>query len=142
MPIKPGDTVLDYGCGTGSYTFIMAKIVGPQGRVIAVDIHPLAISHVNNLIKSRDVKNVVTVLTDCDTDLDDESVNVILLFDTQVNTWIRYFPHVQRSGQDSARAFSRTQAGWHSLFQRFSHERTDDYQRYDREWFVQTGWAG
>lgn len=81
VPIKTGDTVLDYGCGTGSYTFIIAKIVGPQGRVFAIDIHPLAIMHVNNLIKSRDIKNVDTLLTDCETDLPDGSVDVILLFD-------------------------------------------------------------
>jgi len=81
VPIKPGDTVLDYGCGTGSYTFIVSKIVGPQGRVIALDIHPLAITHIKNAIKNRDVKNVEAVLSDCETGLADKSVDVILLFD-------------------------------------------------------------
>jgi ubiquinone/menaquinone biosynthesis C-methylase UbiE len=81
VPIKSGDTVLDYGCGTGSYTFIIAKIVGPQGHVIAVDIHPLAIMHVKGLIKSRDIRNVDTILSDCETGLPEDSVDVILLFD-------------------------------------------------------------
>lgn len=80
-PIKSGDSVLDYGCGTGSYTFIVSKIVGPKGRVVAVDIHPLAITHIKNIIQNRDIKNVETVLTDCDTGLEDESMDVILLFD-------------------------------------------------------------
>jgi ubiquinone/menaquinone biosynthesis C-methylase UbiE len=80
-PIKTGDAVLDYGCGTGSYTFIVSKIVGPKGRVVAVDIHPLAITHIKNAIENRDIKNIEPVLTDCDTGLDDDSIDVILLFD-------------------------------------------------------------
>ncbi len=80
-PIKSGDAVLDYGCGTGSYTFVVAKIVGPRGRVVAVDIHPLAITHIKNIIQNRDIKNVEPVLTDCDTGLENESMDVILLFD-------------------------------------------------------------
>ena len=80
-PIKPGDTVLDFGCGSGSYTFIVAKIVGPKGLVVAADIHPLAITHVENVAKSRSLNNVTVRQTDCDTDLKDDSVDVILLFD-------------------------------------------------------------
>ena len=81
VPIKPADTVLDFGCGPGSYTFIISKIVGPQGRVVALDIHPLAIRHVENLIVNRGIANIQTVLSDCDTGLPDNSVDVILLFD-------------------------------------------------------------
>ena len=80
-PIKPGDRVLDFGCGTGSYTFIVAKIVGPQGRVVALDIHPLAIKHVENLAKSRGLSNIEVVQSDGDTSLEENSVDVILLFD-------------------------------------------------------------
>jgi len=36
--IKKGDTVMDLGCGPGYFTIDMAKMVGPEGRVIAVDI--------------------------------------------------------------------------------------------------------
>lgn len=81
VPLKPGDTVLDFGCGPGSYTFILSKIVGPQGKVVALDIHPLAIKHVENMVSRRGIQNVVTVQSDCDTGLDDNSVDVILLFD-------------------------------------------------------------
>ncbi|MBN1480530.1 class I SAM-dependent methyltransferase [candidate division KSB1 bacterium] len=81
VPIKLGDTVLDFGCGPGSYTFIIAKIVGSSGRVVALDIHPLAIKHVENLIASRGISNVTTVLSDCDTGCAEETVDVILLFD-------------------------------------------------------------
>jgi ubiquinone/menaquinone biosynthesis C-methylase UbiE len=81
VPIKPGDMVLDYGCGPGSYSFIVAKIVGLAGRVYALDIHPLAVKHVENLVQKRGIRNIQTILSDCDTGLKDKQVDVILLFD-------------------------------------------------------------
>lgn len=36
--ISPGDTVIDLGCGPGFFTIEMAKKVGEQGKVIAVDL--------------------------------------------------------------------------------------------------------
>ena len=43
LDVHPGDTVLHLGCGTGYYTAILAELVGPHGRVIAVEIdHALA----------------------------------------------------------------------------------------------------
>jgi len=36
--IRPGATVIDLGCGPGFFTIPMARMVGPAGRVIAVDV--------------------------------------------------------------------------------------------------------
>jgi arsenite methyltransferase len=36
--LKPGETVLDLGSGVGKICFIAAQIVGPQGRVIGIDM--------------------------------------------------------------------------------------------------------
>ena len=38
--VKPGMTVMDVGCGMGFNAIGLAKIVGEQGRVIAVDLQP------------------------------------------------------------------------------------------------------
>ena len=38
--IKPGDTVLDVGCGPGFFTIPMARMVGEKGLVIAADVSP------------------------------------------------------------------------------------------------------
>ncbi len=38
--LSPGDTVLDLGSGTGKICFIAAQVVGPEGRVIGVDMTP------------------------------------------------------------------------------------------------------
>jgi FkbM family methyltransferase len=37
--MRPGDTVLDIGANIGDLTLPMARIVGPSGRVIAVESH-------------------------------------------------------------------------------------------------------
>jgi 23S rRNA U2552 (ribose-2'-O)-methylase RlmE/FtsJ len=39
--IRDGLTVLDFGCGPGGFSQAAAKLVGPEGRVYAVDNHPL-----------------------------------------------------------------------------------------------------
>jgi ubiquinone/menaquinone biosynthesis C-methylase UbiE len=36
--IRPGMTVMDIGCGPGYFTLAMALMVGPGGRVIAIDM--------------------------------------------------------------------------------------------------------
>jgi arsenite methyltransferase len=36
----PGETVLDLGCGAGTDLLIAAQMVGPEGRVIGVDMTP------------------------------------------------------------------------------------------------------
>lgn len=36
--IKPGDLVIDLGCGPGFFTIDMAEMVGPTGKVFAVDL--------------------------------------------------------------------------------------------------------
>ncbi len=38
--LEPGETVLDLGSGTGKICFIASQVVGPEGRVIGVDMTP------------------------------------------------------------------------------------------------------
>jgi ubiquinone/menaquinone biosynthesis C-methylase UbiE len=79
--IRPGDTVLDFGCGAGSYVVTAARMAGDTGSVFALDMHPLALEMVTARARKAELKNVSTVLSDCDTSLPAHSVDVALLYD-------------------------------------------------------------
>jgi 23S rRNA (uridine2552-2'-O)-methyltransferase len=42
--LRPGGRVLDLGCAPGSWLKYAAGLVGPQGRVVGVDLQPVAIA--------------------------------------------------------------------------------------------------
>ena len=44
--VTPGMTALDVGCGIGHFSLGMARLVGPGGRVIAVDLQERALAAV------------------------------------------------------------------------------------------------
>ena len=79
--IKAGDNVLDYGCGSGSYTIPAAEVVGKSGKVFAADIHPLAIKKVQKRAAKKEITNIITIQTDCDTGVDNQSIDVVICFD-------------------------------------------------------------
>jgi len=79
--IKPGDHVLDYGCGPGSYIIPLAGLVGKKGIIYALDIHPLAIQMVQNIALKKQLTNVETIYSDCKNGLPDNSIDVVLLYD-------------------------------------------------------------
>ena len=79
--IRPGDRVLDYGCGPGAYISDVAEMVGKSGKVYALDIHPLAIERVQGIARKRGLANVETIRSDCRTGLPDGSLDVVLMYD-------------------------------------------------------------
>ena len=50
--IREGMTVVDYGCGPGSYVKTAAECVGPSGVRSMVDIHELGIDSVRRRIRT------------------------------------------------------------------------------------------
>ena len=80
--IMPGFQVLDYGCGPGSYSAAAAQLVGPTGKVYAVDINPTALQWVQRVAARKSLSNIETIHTDCATGLEDRCMDVVLLYDT------------------------------------------------------------
>jgi ubiquinone/menaquinone biosynthesis C-methylase UbiE len=80
--IRPGFSVLDYGCGPGGHALAAAKIVGATGKVYALDVHPLAIDMVKRKASKRGFTNVETIHSDCATELPGVSLDTVLLYDT------------------------------------------------------------
>jgi len=81
VKIEPGSYILDYGCGPGSYSIAAAELVGRSGKVYALDIHPLAIKKVKGIASKRQLENIETIHSDCKTNLPENSIDIVLLYD-------------------------------------------------------------
>ena len=57
--ITPGMTVCDVGCAMGFFTLPAARMVGPTGRIIAVDLQPKMLSALKRRAKRRDLLNLI-----------------------------------------------------------------------------------
>jgi ubiquinone/menaquinone biosynthesis C-methylase UbiE len=79
--IRPGDRVLDYGCGPGAYVADAAEMVGESGKLYALDVHPLAIERAQSIAAKKGLTNVETIRSDCRTGLPDGSLDVVLMYD-------------------------------------------------------------
>jgi len=79
--LKSGQNVLEVGCGPGFFTIPAAHIVGKEGKVYAVDTHPLAIERVQNKINKAGINNVSLIHANAsETGLPDQSINLAFMF--------------------------------------------------------------
>jgi ubiquinone/menaquinone biosynthesis C-methylase UbiE len=80
--IERGQTVVDYGCGPGSYLRHASELVGPKGRVLALDIHELAVEAVHKRGAKEGWTNVIAMLTDGrKIPIPDETADIIYALD-------------------------------------------------------------
>lgn len=81
--LKPGMRVADLGAGTGLFTRLFAPLVGPEGKIYAVDIAQKFLDHIDKTCKDAGIKNVTTVLCRQDSvELPAESVDFAFICDT------------------------------------------------------------
>jgi 3-mercaptopyruvate sulfurtransferase SseA/ubiquinone/menaquinone biosynthesis C-methylase UbiE len=81
--LKPGMIVADIGAGTGLFTRLFAREVGPTGKVYAVDIAPRFIEHIEKTCEEADLKNVIGVVCTADSaKLRPGSVDLVFICDT------------------------------------------------------------
>jgi len=74
--MRPGECVLELGPGPGVFTVDAARCVGPEGRLIVVDIQPAMIAQVEKRIQQARLTNVETHVADAyHLPLEDESVD-------------------------------------------------------------------
>ena len=79
--VQPGQQVLEVGCGPGFFTTAAAKLVGDNGFIHAIDLHPLAIKMVEEKLRKASLTNVkARIANAANTGLPAESIDVILLF--------------------------------------------------------------
>jgi cyclopropane fatty-acyl-phospholipid synthase-like methyltransferase len=80
--IKPGHTIVDYGCGPGRYLKRASEMVGGGGKVYAVDVHPMALVYSERRITKLGLTNVETALVkEGRTSIENSSVDRIFAID-------------------------------------------------------------
>ena len=79
--LKPGQKVLEVGCGPGFFTIPAAEILGNGGILYAMDVHPRAIDRVSKKIRSKGIKNARPMLANAsDTGLPGQSIDLAFMF--------------------------------------------------------------
>lgn len=83
LRLKPGQSVADLGAGTGYFTVPLARAVGANGTVYAVEIEPNLVAHLRQRADDENMPQVVPVLASHDTPrLPRGGVDLILVVDT------------------------------------------------------------
>ena len=83
LALKEGERIADIGAGSGYFSLRFARHVGTGGQVLAVDISPDMIVHLNRRIRDDRLENIRTILALPDDPLlADASVDRIFICET------------------------------------------------------------
>jgi cyclopropane fatty-acyl-phospholipid synthase-like methyltransferase len=98
LKISPGQKIGDLGSGSGLFTRPIAKQVGPQGVVYAIDIDPDLLKHVTKTAEEQKLNNIRTVLAAEDDPRLPEPVDLIIIIDTlhHINNRGTYLKNLRR----------------------------------------------
>lgn len=66
LNLKPGMVVADIGAGTGYHSRRVSSVVGPTGKVYAVDVQPQMVQFLSRLSREKEFANVKPVLSTVD----------------------------------------------------------------------------
>jgi methylated-DNA-[protein]-cysteine S-methyltransferase len=102
LGVRRGQRVLDFGCGQGSWAVPLSQVLGPRGRLLAVDLNPENLDMARQRVADFAYpENVRFVQTQGETDLafaEDTQFNAILIFDVlqHVEDWPGLFDSIVR----------------------------------------------
>lgn len=66
LALSPGDTVVEFGCGTGANVPLLRERVGQEGRVVGVDLTPGMLRRARRRVRRSGWRNVSLVLGDAE----------------------------------------------------------------------------
>jgi ubiquinone/menaquinone biosynthesis C-methylase UbiE len=80
--VKPGQTVVDYGCGPGRYAVELARLVGSDGKVIAVDLVDMALRETRKRLEASGLHNFDLKLAQgYDSGVADNTADIVFIID-------------------------------------------------------------
>jgi len=81
--VEQGMTVLDLGCGSGAFTTLLARVVGAQGKVYAVDLQAGMLDQLKRKLsraENLDISNVEIGLADAyELPFEDDSFDLVFM---------------------------------------------------------------
>lgn len=90
MGIRPGEQILDLGCGTGKNAALMAKYIGQEGRITGMDLSPVMEKQFKKRHEGDGRIRFIRQRVDISFDLDQQYDRVLISF------VIHGFPHEVR----------------------------------------------
>lgn len=79
--LKPGQKVIEVGCGPGFFTIPAAKIVGEKGLIYAIDVNQRAIKRVEEKMRKLGVGNIKPILGNAgNSGLQEGSIDLAFIF--------------------------------------------------------------
>jgi ubiquinone/menaquinone biosynthesis C-methylase UbiE len=83
LVLRRGETVLDFGCGTGLSFALLERALGAEGRIVAVDVSPDMLTAARHKVAENAWTNVDTIEANVETaPLTPDSVDGVLCFYT------------------------------------------------------------
>ena len=81
LAIEPGVTFLDVACGAGAYTLALADSIGPDGRLVALDLWTEGIDMLNSEVRARKIDTIEAHVADVSQHmpLETETVDLCLM---------------------------------------------------------------
>jgi ubiquinone/menaquinone biosynthesis C-methylase UbiE len=95
LGLRLGDSVADIGAGSGYFTVRFARVVGPAGKVYAVDIEHEMLAYIAQRAKQDNLQNIQTVLADPhDPKLPPGSIDLVFICNTlhHISERAKYYP--------------------------------------------------
>jgi len=103
---KTGSVIADVGCGIGFLSIPAAKMLGPKGRVIAMDISDVMLGDIEKRIKQENITNIIPKKSrEYEFPLDDASVDMAIIVNVlhEVDDKVRFMKEVARILKRSGR---------------------------------------
>ena len=118
LDIKKGMNVLDFGCAGGKYSIPIARVVGNEGKVYALDKEKTELENFEIEVDKWQLKNIELVHSNEGFNFPNESIDIVLLLDVlhhitdkkgllkrffeilKPNGILSVFPHIHFSGDE------------------------------------------
>ncbi len=99
LRLKAGDVVVELGCGTGLNFPLIIELVGPEGRLVGVDLSPEMLAQARERVRRAGWQNVELVHADIAGYVFPEGVNAV--FSVGVFGYVEQYDRVVKAASDA-----------------------------------------